>query len=439
MRLADTSTELTFLRTICDAKEASTRGLALAAVDANHFTGAAREVFDRLKNLLAHGKKIPSFTALKSDLVLSEMARTTIAADGACYATDDLQLAATTLEKHRKVRILYQCVVKATNDLAIESPDVDALISQLSNSLQRCHTVSSEDEMHRLSAATAGEWTEKLMADFNNQEDDIIGTGFRKFDSITGGIRRKNVLVMASNPGGGKSALALFMAASQYVMGYNVCYISYEMDSFELMYRLLSSISYIDHAAINLKRLTKEQKRMICERFEEWLQHGSDRGNQFVFWTPNDEHDIPEIAARIKHENFDIVYVDYLGLLKSEPGKAMHEVLGDHTRQAKLCANSLNAVFVLLAQYDDETNKIKYSKAITANANFIWSWIRGEKERKSNIIEVNMTKARNSTVYSFLLQTDLHIFRFSDYEGSLVPTGSKPTTEELPAMKELKN
>jgi hypothetical protein len=119
----------------------------------------------------------------------------------------------------------------------------------------------------------------------------------------------------------------------------------------------------------------------------------------------------------LKGKGYDVVYIDYLSLLYNNPKKAMWENLGEHTRAAKLAANQLDCVFVLLAQLDDETNKIKYAKSIAANANFIWTWEFGDKERESGIIEVKQKKARNAGIYPFYLEVDYSIFSFKDYMG----------------------
>ena len=112
-----------------------------------------------------------------------------------------------------------------------------------------------------------------------------------------------------------------------------------------------------------------------------------------------------------------MVYIDYLSLLAQNPKKQVWENLGDHTRAAKLVGSNLNAGMVVLAQYDDESNKIKYSKQITANANFVWAWDYGDREKETGIIEVQQKKARNASTYPFYLDTDYSIFSIKDYRG----------------------
>ena len=257
--------------------------------------------------------------------------------------------------------------------------------------------------------------------------NDIIPTGFYDFDSKTGGLFRKNVLVVASVPGGGKSTLALQMALHQYKCGFNVCIVSYEMDVKEIKSRLYSNVSKVDHGDIHLRKLDSTKKQLVLDRYAKWVKSGKD--NRITIWTPHRDLTMPQIAMELKPYNYDIVYVDYLGLLYNNPKRALWENLGQHTRDAKMAANNLNTVFVLLAQLDDETNKLKYSKAIQANANIVWTWEYGDREKESGIIEVEQRKSRNSKTFPFYLETDYSILTFKNYSGP-TPTMYDSVPEE---------
>jgi replicative DNA helicase len=446
MKYSDTSVEIMLLKTVCETTSETHRSRVLSSLSEEHFVEAL-PIYKRINTLTSSGKGFPTFTALRKDLVIPDQHRALLSDDTDYFhSPDDIDIGINTLEQYRQGRLLYNSVSAALSKLQTEAPNLPDIVNKLNDTLLKCQPVDNDD-MFVISADTAKELAITIEQDLNTQGDDLIPTSFRKFDTITGGLHRKNVMVLASTPGGGKSALALYMAAQQYMMGYNVCYISYEMSEIELRYRLLASISRVEHRLINLKLLTDEQKTIVIDSFLDWSS-SFQRGNRFTIWTPSQELDVSDITMRLRHEGYDAIYVDYLGLLKSQDGKPQHEVLGDHTRQAKLGANALNCVYVLLAQFDDESNKIKYSKAITANANFIWTWTRGEMEKKTNIIKINMPKARSSETYEFYLQTDLKVFLFKDYDG-VIPTEETEkkkrkkdrgeTEEELPTMGELQH
>ncbi len=69
-----------------------------------------------------------------------------------------------------------------------------------------------------------------------------VKTGIAPFDALTGGIR-PGVTVIGGEPGAGKSALALQMAANAAMAGRRVLYVSLEMDYSQCAARVLSYAS----------------------------------------------------------------------------------------------------------------------------------------------------------------------------------------------------
>jgi len=440
MKTVDATTEVQVIRALLDAPN---RGAVIGQVEEDYFGyGPAQEIYRRIMTLMNVGKEIPTSEVFRNDQTLSAEARTLLNQPNT-LSEDNIQAALENLIQHRKARILSAAMAHTMEVMSGHSADVDLVISNVETMLQRCHTTHDKAEIKHYNKADADVICEEIgteLADTN--DDNLLKTGCQVFDDRSGGLHRKNVLVMASVPGGGKSALALSMAMKQYEYGYNVCYLSYEMDEIELRYRMLASQSRIDHSKINLKRLTSKHIDLIKERFKDFLSQ-TKTDNRLSIWTPSRELTIPQIALELKPMNYDVIYIDYISLLKpTDPKKAMWEILGDHSRHAKLAANSLDAAVVLLAQYDDEGNKLKYSKAIQANANFVWVWDYGEKEKESNLINIRHLKARNAPVYNFYLEKDFTTFTFNDYFGPapLEEEEEKPkrSRKSVPTMPELR-
>ena len=420
MRLSDSLLETKIIQTACESKEF--RSIILSQVEEDWFVSeAAREILRRIKSLMDSGKDIPSVSILCCDQSLTDSARALLSdAGNILQIENDVRSAVDLFRLHRNRKILADNLVLCLSKLD-DIKNVPNVITTLDGVIQKCtDTGATQEEMkHHLFSDKA-----KLLAEaedmLNKQDSDSIPSGFKDFDKITGGIRRKNVLVLASVPGGGKSSMALQMAIRQYIMGYNVCIVSYEMGIEEIEIRLYSNISKVNHSEINLKRLSAPKKKLILQRYGEWLDD-SPYGNKLSIWTPNRELTIPQIALELKNKKYDAIYIDYLSLLHQNPKKQMWENLGEHTRAAKIAASSLNTAMVLLAQYDDESNRIKYAKAILANANFAWAWDYGDREKETGLIEVKQLKARNAPTYPFYLQTDYSVFTFDDYMGPAAP------------------
>jgi replicative DNA helicase len=379
----------------------------------------AREIYERIIKIVSLGKKVPPLSIFICDQSLSDEARAFLGnSNNVLYKEKDVLSAIDLLKQYRNKKLLTEACVACIEKLNTQKPNLSNVVTLLENALQKCYSTDHfEDDINVFSKENCETLVQNAAKELEESNDNnIIPTGFYEFDKRTGGIRRGNVLVLASVPGGGKSAMAFQMAIYQYIMGFNVCFVSYEMESSELKYRLYANLSKVNHSEINMKRLSKSKKEIILTRYKEWLQ-GTPNTNIFTLWHPTRELTIPQIVAEIKSKNYDMVYIDYLSLLAQNPKKQMWENLGDHTRAAKLAASNLDAGCVVLAQYDDESNKIKYSKAIIANADFVWVWDYGNREKETGIIEIQQKKARSAATYPFYLDADYSIFSIKDYRG----------------------
>jgi len=415
---SNANSEITIVKTICDSTEFQI--YILAQIDESFFNFEdTTGIFKRIRSLIDGGKSVPTSSVLKNDLTLTESMRAILSnKEGILVDKDNVDRVISTLRDAKNKTILMQTLINIVSKQ--QDYSASSILTSLENSIQKCHSGSSQnEEMSHIAVKDC----EKLVEEANQHlsEDvskDIIPTGFYDFDSKSGGLFRKNVLVVASVPGGGKSTLALQMALHQYKCGFNVCLVSYEMDVKEIKSRLYSNVSKVDHGDINLRKLDSTKKQLVLERYAKWVKSGNkEKDNRITIWTPHRDLTMPQIAMELKPYNYDLIYVDYIGLLYNNPKRALWENLGQHTRDAKMAANSLDAVFVLLAQLDDETNKLKYSKAIQANANIVWTWEYGDREKESGIIEVEQRKSRNSKTFPFYLETDYSTMTFKNYSG----------------------
>jgi len=432
MKIFDANVEVLAIKTACDS---SKRAMMLSKVSEEFFgSDQAKEVYRRIMILLAAGKAIPSTDVLRNDDALSDSAKAFVCAVvPPLESEDDIDSTVTALNKYRKARIILQATQSAVENMQAQDPDVDQIVLSMETMLQKCHAGTNENEMKHYCRKDKEKHVQELAAELDAEDESIIPSGFAEYDKRSGGFRRKSVLVLASPPGGGKSAMAQQMMMNHYSMGYNVCLVSYEMDELEIKFRSLSAISAIDHNSISLKRLNKVAKAHILQKWEEFLE-GSGSNNRMTIWTPGDrELSMPEIAMELKPYKYDVIYIDYIGLLRMDPKRAVHEMLGIHTRQAKLAANGLDALMVVLCQLDDEELKIKYSKAIKANAHTIWAWESGQKEKESGIVEIVQQKARGAEPFNFLLARDFRVMTFRDFVG--VPPIDPKEKEEIAKKK----
>ena len=92
---------------------------------------------------------------------------------------------------------------------------------------------------------------------------DIIGipTGFNHFDTVTGGLCKSDMIVIAARPSVGKSAFLGCIAVHAAQQGYKVGIISLEMSDVQLGARMGSLVSDVEFYKIFRNRMNDETER----------------------------------------------------------------------------------------------------------------------------------------------------------------------------------
>jgi replicative DNA helicase len=153
-----------------------------------------------------------------------------------------------------------------------------------------------------------------------------VETGFYRFDELTSGLQKQDLIVLAARPGVGKTALALNIAANCAVRRkLNVAVFSLEMSGVALVRRLLAS-----EARINLRRLSRGLLSRGGERSgargeaSDWqrLIEASDILADAPLWIDDTAGlsvlELRGKARRLAMEHgLDLVIVDYLQLMSS--------------------------------------------------------------------------------------------------------------------------
>ena len=418
MKLNDSNLEILAIRTILESENG---GLPLFSKLRNDYFGndSTKEIMNRIQALVNAGKDIPSIEVMRLDTAISEESRILLMTQVEPLKSEsDIETVVNKLGSYRSARIIYDTYKKVSELMAVPDPNVDDVLNVMENSLVQARSNTEKSEMEHIMDTDPDTYMKIVEETLSATAEEFIQSGFAHFDREYGGFNRGNILLLAAPSGKGKSAMMLRMAILQYMMGLNVLVVSFEMTNKELRERLLSSVSKIQHQDIRLKRLLDQQKDAIRKGVMDFIQTGY--GNRITLWGTSENLDINDISSITRTMGYDAVYIDYLGLLKANANKAQHEVLGELTRDAKRMAKANNCLVVPLAQLDDETLKIKYSKAIKANCDFIWAWELNSKEQEMGILEIKQYKVRHGPETPFYLRIDLSRMIFTDYDGPAV-------------------
>ncbi|MDE2723837.1 MAG: replicative DNA helicase, partial [Gemmatimonadota bacterium] len=142
-----------------------------------------------------------------------------------------------------------------------------------------------------------------------------VTTGYTDLDEITAGLQSSDMIILASRPSMGKTALTLCMARNAAVKGStSVLYFSLEMSTEQLAQRLLCAEARVSSHRLRTGRLSEEE----WQRLSEWTGK--------LIEAPIYIDDTPAIsvmelrakARRAKSEyNIELIIVDYLQLMTS--------------------------------------------------------------------------------------------------------------------------
>lgn len=139
-----------------------------------------------------------------------------------------------------------------------------------------------------------------------------IPTGFSKFDSMTSGFQKGDLIILAARPSMGKTALMLNMAVTAAKEGCKIGIFSLEMSAEQLLLRMLSSESHIAHQKIRNATISSD----------EWVSLTNTAAHLaetkiYVDDTPSlTIRDLRSKARKLKAQGeLDMIIIDYLQLL----------------------------------------------------------------------------------------------------------------------------
>jgi replicative DNA helicase len=226
--------------------------------------------------------------------------------------------------------------------------------------LDAISALRSAPHLTRVSIADAAEQFVEDMATRMQNPGSLAGvtTGFRDLDARTGGFQRGELVILASRPGMGKSALAVSSARQSAEAGHTAIYFSLEMTAAALSGRALTDvifdprdpIAYSDAAA---GRLSKPQAQRIIDAQREFrpLFEIEPQGGLSVSQIAARSRKYQQALAR-KGKTLDLVIVDHLHLVRASDryrGNATAE-LTEISGALKALAKDMNVPVVALAQ-----------------------------------------------------------------------------------------
>lgn len=400
-------------------------------------TDEAQQCFIRINSLIKNNHQVPSRSVFCEDVTLTDEARSFLkdAQSDPIVKREDVVPLFNILDFHRKYRVFLRGIKSLSTiakDDKLENMDspvstIEQLLLDLRSETQQTQLVVAGDGDN----AHADEVVQRILSPEDTESR--IYTGFGYFDKMCGGFRKPSVVVVSATTGGGKSCMRTQLCKNMYMdQKLSTCIMSMEMSEEEEMVRLLSNISQVPFEKIERHQMSSSQQSKVLNAWEQFKQVGRDHGSRFIFWVPQGSGvTAHNIITFLKPLNLDVIVVDYIGLLaSSSKDEAQWQALGDMVREFKVASAVLKCCFIVLAQFDGDNNRIKYSRAIQEHANILWAWSYGEKEQETGIVNIQQIKNRNArSNIDFRLHFQFETMTITDYQGD------PSYTNDMPAQK----
>ncbi len=176
-----------------------------------------------------------------------------------------------------------------------------------------------------------------------------ITTGFKYLDTMTSGLQKSDLIILAARPAMGKTAFALSLALNAAVKGRaSVMMFSLEMSKEQLGQRLLSMESKVDMQSLKTGRLERrdwDDINIAMDVLSSANIHIDDTAGITIM-------EMKSKCRRLKaEEGLDLVVIDYLQLMTPE-GKSdsRTQEISVISRNLKLLARELDCPVIVLSQ-----------------------------------------------------------------------------------------
>lgn len=258
-------------------------------------------------------------------------------------------------------------------------------------------------------------------------------TGFTLLDSITSGLNKSDLIIIAARPGMGKTSFAMNIATNvarhseKEVVTFNL-----EMSKEQLATRILSTEALVDSNSLRNGRISGD----------DWVKLATSAGYLSTLTLYIDDTasmTVQQMKAKLRRtKNLGLVIIDYLQLMESTSRSDNRVVvISEITRQLKVMAKELNVPVILLSQLsravESRNDKrpmlsdLRESGSIEQDADIVLFLYReayyNKESQRQNISECIVAKNRHGETGTVELIWDGQYTRFSNPEYNAPPEG----------------
>ena len=267
-----------------------------------------------------------------------------------------------------------------------------------------------------------------------------VRTGFVQLDTLLGGLKRSDLVLVAARPSLGKTSLVLNMARNAAIgQGARVAFFSLEMSAEQLAQRLLASESGIDSTRLRLGEQNEAEEQRI-------MQAMGVLAEAEIYIDDTAVQRVPEIRARARRlhseKGLDLIIVDYLQLIHGSSMRMDNKVaeVSEISRSLKEIARELDVPVIACSQLSRAPEQrpshipmlsdLRESGSLEQDADVVmflyreetyvteeeWDRLNPNRPYPEGIAQVIIAKHRNGPTGSVDLRFRKNLTRFEDLE-----------------------
>ena len=246
-------------------------------------------------------------------------------------------------------RRLIEAASRITQMAYSGGPDLDGTLARAESLLLSLSSGKRLSDFVHIRDVLDGFWEGPGLEAFKGGLQGSVRTGFMDLDTLLGGLKRADLIVLAARPSLGKTSLALNIARNAAV-GQNakVAIFSLEMAAEQLVQRLLASESGVDSTRLRLGLHTEAEERRVMNALG--ILSAID-----IYVDDSAVQRVTEIRSKAlrlhRDKGLDLVIVDYLQLIHgTERGDNRVQEISLISRSLKELARELDVPVIAVSQ-----------------------------------------------------------------------------------------
>lgn len=273
--------------------------------------------------------------------------------------------------------------IKTAAAQMLQSEDLDEAIKIDSQIQQMARGVT------RTKPLTFREASDLFAADMST-EIEYIPTGYQKLDEYAL-IDRGDFIVLAGEQSSGKTAFSIGLMLNMARNDYRCVYFSLETAAMGIFYKAVTIYTGLPYATILRRQLDDREKETYNLAWDE-LKAMPITIVEAAGWT------VDRIRSEAIRLNADIVFIDYIGLIKGN-GRNRYEETTSISIDLHTMAQSTGITIVCLSQQgrgsDDSMHSLKDSGQLESDADMVLILTRKETNQDRVMWETDLSIAKN--------------------------------------------